>query len=183
MDYEIEIIKSNRKTVSLEIKKRGTLTVRVPLYISDRKIQKILAEKDGWIQKHIRLSYEKPAMASESCLSENEIERLKSLAMQVLPEMVQKYASVLAVDYGKVTIRSQKTRWGSCSGKGNLNFNCLLMLAPTYVQEYVVVHELAHRKEMNHSARFWAIVAQTFPEYQAARKWLKQNGSGLINRL
>lgn len=183
MDYKIEIIKSNRKTVGLEIKSRGVLTVRVPLRISDRKIKKILAEKDRWIQEHIRLSYENPAMAKEYRLSEAEVKQLKSLATQVLPGMVQKYAAILEVDYKKVTIRSQKTRWGSCSSKGNLNFNCLLMLAPTYVQEYVVVHELAHRKEMNHSAHFWLVVAQAFPEYKEAKSWLKENGRDLISKL
>ena len=89
----------------------------------------------------------------------------------------------MGVDYGQITIRSQKTRWGSCSSKGNLNFNCLLLLAPPEVLDYVVVHELCHRKEMNHSPRFWAEVARVMPDYKVRRKWLKDNGNGLMQLL
>ena len=84
---------------------------------------------------------------------------------------------------GKVTIRNQKTRWGSCSAKGNLNFNCLLMLCPEDVRDYVVVHELCHRKEMNHSARFWTEVERVLPDYRTRRKWLKEFGCEIIGRL
>ena len=87
------------------------------------------------------------------------------------------------MDYGRITIRAQRTRWGSCSAQGNLNFNCLLMLTPDNVMEYVVVHELCHRKEMNHSARFWSEVEKILPDYRRSRQWLKDNGGGLIGRL
>ena len=89
----------------------------------------------------------------------------------------------MGVSYGRITIRSQHTRWGSCSAKGNLNFNCLLMLTPPEILDYVVVHELCHRKEMNHSARFWAEVARVIPGYEASKNWLKDNGSALIARM
>ncbi|MDE6567167.1 MAG: M48 family metallopeptidase, partial [Lachnospiraceae bacterium] len=93
------------------------------------------------------------------------------------------YARQIGVDYGRITIRNQKTRWGSCSGKGNLNFNCLLMLAPAEIQDYVVVHELCHRREMNHSPRFWAEVAKIMPDYQERRKWLKEHGQEIMRRM
>ncbi|HAN50208.1 MAG TPA: metal-dependent hydrolase, partial [Lachnospiraceae bacterium] len=89
----------------------------------------------------------------------------------------------MGVDYGRITIRHQKTRWGSCSGKGNLNFNCLLMLTPPEVQEYVIVHELCHRKEMNHSYRFWAEVEDVLPDYRVQEQWLKTNGGALIGAM
>ena len=81
------------------------------------------------------------------------------------------------------TLLFSRTGWGSCSGKGNLNFNCLLMLAPPAVQDYVVVHELCHRKEMNHSPAFWAEVAGVLPDYASHRRWLRENGNGLIAAL
>jgi len=87
------------------------------------------------------------------------------------------------VSYGSITVRSQKTRWGSCSSRGNLNFNCLLMLTSPEVLDYVVLHELCHRKELNHSARFWAQVERVMPDYRLRRKWLKDHGSALIGRL
>lgn len=88
-------------------------------------------------------------------LSHEEIRQLARKAMKVIPERVAYYAPLVGVDYGRITIRNQKTRWGSCSSRGNLNFNCLLMLTPPEIIDYVVVHELCHRKEMNHSPLFW----------------------------
>ena len=104
-------------------------------------------------------------------------------ARQTIPERVAHFAPLVGVTYGRITIRSQHTLWGSCSSKGNLNFNCLLMLTPPEVLDYVVVHELCHRKEMNHSARFWAEVGRVIPDYEIQRKWLRENGTALISRL
>ena len=104
-------------------------------------------------------------------------------AKEKLPRLVSRYAKEMGVSYEKVFVKAQKTRWGSCSSKGNINLNCLLMNAPAYVRKYVIVHELAHRKEMNHSERFWKVVADEIPEYQKAVKWLKKNGDSLIGRL
>ena len=95
-------------------------------------------------------------------------------ALQVLPEKVEHYARIIGVTYGRITIRNQKTRWGSCSSKGNLNFNCQLMRLPEELQDYVVVHELCHRKEMNHSSDFWKEVEYIMPDYQERRARLKQ---------
>ena len=89
----------------------------------------------------------------------------------------------MGVRYGRLAVRSQRSKWGSCSGKGNLNFNCLLLLAPDEVLDYVVVHELCHRREMNHSPRFWAEVERVLPDFKNARRWLKQNGASLMARL
>lgn len=89
----------------------------------------------------------------------------------------------MGVPYEKVFVKTQKTRWGSCSSKGNISLNCLLMKVPPYVRKYVIVHELAHRKEMNHSERFWKVVAEEIPEYQKVARWLKGNGDPLIGKL
>ncbi|MDY3888895.1 MAG: M48 family metallopeptidase, partial [Agathobacter sp.] len=89
--------------------------------------------------------------------------------MEYIPKRVAYFADIMGVDYGRITIRMQKTRWGSCSSKGNLNFNCLLMLAPPEVIDYVVVHELCHRKEMNHSKAFWREVERVLPDYRSRK--------------
>ena len=85
----------------------------------------------------------------------------------------------MGVSYGRIAIREQKTRWGSCSSKGTLNFNWRLILAPEEVLDYVVVHELAHRREMNHSKAFYAIVESVLPDYRQARRWLREHGDSL----
>lgn len=110
-----------------------------------------------------------------------ELQVLADEALRVIPERVQFYAPVVGVTYGRITIRNQRTRWGSCSAKGNLNFNCLLMKAPPEVLDYVVVHELCHRLEMNHSPRFWAQVERVLPDYKVSRKWLREHGNELMD--
>ena len=116
-------------------------------------------------------------------LTDEQLQVLARQARQTIPERVAHFAPLVGVTYGRITIRSQHTLWGSCSSKGNLNFNCLLMLTPPEVLDYVVVHELCHRKEMNHSARFWAEVEHVLPDYEIQRKWLRENGTALISRL
>ena len=171
MNYEI--IRSSRKTLALEITRDGQLKVRAPYKVSRKEIQNFVKSKESWIFKHLKRIEETKAEQPEP-LSSEEIEKLVQKALQVLPEKVEHYARIIGVTYGRITIRNQKTRWGSCSSKGNLNFNCLLMLAPSEVLDYVVVHELCHRKEMNHSSDFWKEVEYIMPDYQERRARLKQ---------
>lgn len=110
-----------------------------------------------------------------------EITELTSKAKEELPAVVKKYASLMGVTYNRITIRHQKTRWGSCTKTGNLSFNCLIMKMPETVRNYVIIHELAHRKELNHSTKFWTIVAEYCPWYKDAKQWLKENGNRLLN--
>ena len=109
-----------------------------------------------------------------------EILELKAKAKEELPAIVKKYADLMGVSYNRITIRHQKTRWGSCTKTGNLSFNCLLMKMPENVRDYVIIHELAHRKELNHSSKYWAIVAEYCPWYKDAKLWLKENGNKLM---
>ena len=93
------------------------------------------------------------------------------------------YAEKIGVTYGRITIRNQKTRWGSCAANGNLNFNCLLMATPVEVIDSVVVHELCHRRHMNHSKEFYGEIYRVYPDYDKWNKWLKDNGGLLIKRM
>lgn len=103
----------------------------------------------------------------------------RELARQRITLRVEYFAPLVGVTYNRIFIKEQKTRWGSCSSQGNLNFNWRLILAPEEVLNYVVVHELAHRKEMNHSKAFYAIVESVLPDYRQSRKWLRENGQRL----
>ncbi|MDF2988876.1 MAG: putative metal-dependent hydrolase [Eubacterium sp.] len=98
---------------------------------------------------------------------------------RIIEQRVGYFSKIMGVTPGKITVREQKTRWGSCSSRGNLNFNWKLIMARPEVLDYVVIHELCHMKEMNHSDRFWALVKELCPRYKEYRKWLKDNGSSL----
>ncbi len=184
MKYNIEIIRSNRKTLGLEIKPDGRIIARAPYRLKQSEIEKFIASKSEWIEKHLqKLQDAQERQESVAKLSPKEIEGLAEKALQYIPKRVEYYAKLVGVTYGRITIRNQRTKWGSCSSKGNLNFNCLLMLTPLEVIDSVVVHELCHRKEMNHSDRFYAEVLRVYPEYHKWNKWLKDNGPALIARM
>jgi predicted metal-dependent hydrolase len=104
-------------------------------------------------------------------------------AKRILKEKVDRYSNIMVVDYNRIYLKDQKTLWGSCSEKGNLNFNWRLITTPEPVIDYVVIHELAHLKEMNHSRKFWQIVAGYCPEWQQHRKWLREHTAELGNFL
>ncbi|MDO5141274.1 MAG: SprT family zinc-dependent metalloprotease [Eubacteriales bacterium] len=183
---EVTVIRSDRRTVSIRVNSDLSVTVRAPRWLSKKEIDRILIEKEGWINRHIeqiRQLNEKDAESGIRKLSDEDIRRLRELAYPVISERVRHFSEIIGVDYGSITIRNQKTRWGSCSGNGNLSFNCLLMLAPPDVLDYVVVHELCHRKEMNHSKRFWDEVEKVLPDYRKQRRWLKEEGIMLIREL
>lgn len=180
-----EIIRSSRKTLGLEVTSEGMIRIRVPYGVSEDVILRFLESKSAWIQKSLakvraRQEKLKEEEAQYGKLTEAELKVLKMQAEEVFPARAAFYAGKMGISYGRITIRRQKTRWGSCSQSGNLNFNCLLMLAPPGVVDYVVVHELCHRIEMNHSPRFWKLVGEVYPDYDRWKRWLKENGGRLM---
>lgn len=179
MNVPYQIIKSDRKTIAIQIKPDGQVVVRCPKRMRVEEARRFVESKADWIEKH--LAKRDPQDVAK--YTPQEIEQLREQARKLITERVRYYAPIIGVTYGQITIRIQHTRWGSCSSKGNLNFNCLLASVPPEVLDYVVVHELCHRKELNHSARFWSQVEQVLPAYKAQRRWLKEYGSQLIARL
>lgn len=175
-----EIIKSSRKTIAVEVRQDGSVLVRAPRNCPQSRIDTFLKEKQAWVLAKVEEQKEKEADSMKiQPLSEAEQRLYRDKAREIYEQKVSYYAQMMGVSYGRIAIRDQKTRWGSCSGEGNLNFNWRLIFAPAGVLDYVVVHELAHRKEMNHSPRFWKVVEDTMPEYRKYQKWLKENGRGL----
>ena len=180
---KVTVIRSNRKTVAIQVNSDLSVTVRAPYSASEKDIEEILKKKEAWISRHIeKIKKTKERFEAEPTekLTREKVIALAEEALKVIPERVEYFAKVIGVTYGKITVRNQKTRWGSCSSKGNLNFNCLLMMAPPEVLDYVVVHELCHRKQMNHSKAFWLEVEKVLPNYKEVRKWLKEEGSQMI---
>lgn len=181
---KVEVVYSNRKSVAIQIKPDGTVVLRAPYGVPKRELNRILEEKSAWIEAHLQEIKEQEAeQKALPKFSKQEIKELANKALAYIPERVKYYAPIVGVNYTRITIRNQKTRWGSCSSKGGLNFNCLLMLTPPEVVDYVVVHELCHRKEMNHSKAFWDEVEKVLPDYKSAKRWLRENGGELISRM
>ncbi len=179
---EIEVIRSARKSLTLELRPKG-LVARVPLRASREQIGRFITKHQSWIDKVVARQRAQREEMGDAPLAQWELHALAEQAAEYIPRRVALYAAQVGVTYGRVTIRHQKTRWGSCSAKGNLSFNCLLMLAPAEVIDSVVVHELCHRKEMNHSPRFYAEVLRVFPEYRRWYGWLKEHGPALMARM
>ena len=178
----MKIIRSRRRSIGLEIR-AGELIVRAPLWVSEREIRRVLEERRDWIEKHLKKAEEEQKrMDAAEPLSAAELRALARQAKAYIPQRVAHYAPLVGVSYGRIFIRNQKTLWGSCSSRGNLNFNCLLMLTPPEVIDSVVVHELCHRKHMDHSQRFYTEVLRVYPEYRRWHRWLKENGKLLMAR-
>ena len=169
------LVRSNRKTVAIQIK-NGEVIVKAPHRAPLAFIEDFLESKRDWIAEGLAVQNAYPPFTAE------EVRAMADAALADIPKRVAHFAPIVGVTYGRITIRNQRTKWGSCSSKGNLNFNCLLMLAPPEVLDYVVIHELCHRRQMNHSPRFWAEVARICPDYQSCRRWLKENGPALLAR-
>lgn len=155
----------------------------LPFVLGDLKLKFV----EGRDKDFIKLRYQKNVDGSRTLFLETkgaEAKRIrdciadwyKSYARETFQKKADFYGGKMGVDFGRISIREQKTRWGSCSGKGNLNFNWKLMMMPEAIIDYVVIHELAHRKHMDHSAAFWQEVEKNLPDYKGRRDWLKKNG-------
>ena len=184
MNIEYKVIKSKRKSMSIEINKEGEVTIRTPLWMPEKEILLFVNKHASWImEKKRKIELIKKENAKVQKLTEEQINELKNRAKKYIPERVSYYAPIVGVTYGKISIKAQKTIWGSCSTKGNLNFNCMLMMMPDEVIDSVIVHELCHRKYMDHSRRFYNEVLRVFPEYKKCNKWLKENGNRILTQI
>ena len=169
MDYRI--VYSDRRTVSLSVKD-GEIVVRAPRYVSRQRIEELLLSHRDWISK--KIEKQEKRMARFSSLSDEDIKKLRKMAKNILSEKTSHYANIMGLKYGRITITSAKSRFGSCSAEGNISYSYRLMLYPEEAIDYVVVHGLAHLVEMNHSPAFYAIVAKVLPDYKSRAKLLKE---------
>lgn len=179
------LVRSSRKTLAVQIRADGTVIARAPLRMPKDRILCFLSEKASWIRmQQVRMQErEKMRQQARIHLDAAQEKELRERAKSVLAQRTAYFARQIGVTYGRITVRDQKTRWGSCSQTGNLNFNFRLILAPSEVLDYVVVHELCHRRQMNHSTQFWQEVAQVLPDYRKRKAWLTENGWRLMGEL
>lgn len=184
--YELPytLIRSNRKSCAISIAADGRITVRVPLRTKESEILRLLTGKQHWIITKYLEQLDKQAAKPVSGLTDTQREALTkryvAAAKEYIPKRAAYFQQFTGGIYHHITIRDQKTRWGSCSARGTLSFNWRLMLAPPAVLDYVVVHELCHLTHMDHSAAFWQAVETVCPDYRSTRQWLKEHGHELV---
>lgn len=173
---EVQIIRSKRRSIGLQVKESGEVIARIPQKVPESVVKEFLEEHRSWIIEKVTMMEKRENQADTTGatpvhdLSDAEIQAIK----EKIVERVRYYGQIMDVTWGRITIRNQKTRWGSCSSKGNLNFNYQLYYLPDELLDYVVVHELAHRRHMNHSKEFWSEVEKYFPNYKECRKRLQE---------
>ena len=170
--YDYKLIRSRRKTLAIHINDDLSLTVKAPYLIKKSEIDKFVLKHSAWIEKHKMSISVKQSMFE--CLTEEDIKTLKRKAYEYLTDRVRYFGAVLGVTPKKITVTSAKKRFGSCNSKNEICFSYLLMLYPNEAIDYVVVHELAHIKEHNHSKDFYKIIEEAMPDYKEREKVLKK---------
>ena len=169
---EYELIRSNRKTLTIQVKPDGSVIVRAPVRLAKYRIAKFVKDHETWIfaqQEKLEKYHENMHVITDEERQEGILQ-----AKKIFPERTAYFAERMGVTYNRITIREQKTRWGSCSSAGNLNFNWKLVLMPSELLDYVVVHELTHLLERGHNVHFYGILDQVYPNWKACRERLKK---------
>ena len=167
---EYSIIYSKRKSISIHIEKCG-IVVKAPINTETKAIEELLLKHREWIIKHIELQRKKESLFDG--ITAEDIKRLKREAVIYFKDKTEYYSRIMGLKYGRITITSAEKRFGSCSSQGNISYSYRLMMYPEAAREYVVVHELAHLKEMNHSKKFYDIVSSVLPDYKNRKRLLK----------
>lgn len=168
MLFDYTLVRSKRKSVAIQVDADCNITVRAPLRLSQKEIDKILLEKKTWLEKAVVSQREKKKNIRE--YSDEEIKAMRKKAKEILPGKVEYYANIMQVEPASVKINSAKKRFGSCSGTNNLNFSLYLMDKDERFIDYVVVHELAHIKHHNHSKDFYKFIERFMPDYKERMK-------------
>ena len=175
-DFEYSLIRTSRRSMSVEVKKDGQVIVRIPRWTSEGEVERFLREREKWITDHIKRASGRDERYDFDRYTESEIKELKRKAAQLIPVLVEKYKGQIDVEPSAVRINRAKGRFGSCSAKNSLNFSCFLVLYPESAIEYVVVHELCHIKEHNHSRRFYGEIEKVMADYKTRQKILRDAG-------
>lgn len=163
------------KNVRLAVYCDGSLVATRPYWLAEKTVEKFIYKKIGWIIS--KISHFKKFKIKTSEEAANEYLEHKEAARKLAETRIYFFNQIYNFKFNRINIRKQKTRWGSCSRKGNLNFNYKIALLEERVADYIIVHELCHLREFNHSERFWDLVLKTMPDYKILRKKLKSAGN------
>lgn len=149
----------------------GSVRVTLPRWGSRRQAQDFAEQQRPWIERQRRRVEEQRRSGFRR--TPDALKELRNRARRELPDDLRRLAAQHGLTVSRVSIRNQRSRWGSCSPKGHICLNWRLVLLPDFVRDYVLIHELMHLKRLDHSPRFWKLVAEACPEYQVARRWLR----------
>lgn len=194
---EVVLHRRRVKRLSLRVRENGAVEMVGPRRISNSEFEQFYRSKQQWVSKqrqHFLAAHSnKPQLAPTEAMlhgeiqcstalgevSDEKVDAYRAYAKNYLGKRLTTLSDQTGLSFSRLTIRAQRTRWGSCSSKGNISLNWRLVQMPVFVSDYVMIHELCHTVHMNHSAAFWQLVRQHFPETENARRWLKANGSQL----
>jgi predicted metal-dependent hydrolase len=159
----------------VRVEPTGTVRVTIPRGGSRREAEAFATRQRGWISRQLlRLRSRTPLMATD------EREALQERARMELPLQLYSLAGRFGLQVARVSIRNQRSRWGSCGRDGHITLNWRLIAMPDWVREYVLIHELMHLRRLDHSPKYWKLVAEVYPDYAKARAWLRAHGSALL---
>ncbi len=172
IEYELRISK-RAKVVRLAVYHDGSFIVTMPMRASESAVEKFITKKAEWIIKKVTYAKNNPKIKLTQG-GKKEYKKYKEEARVLVLQRLDHFNKIYNFKWENISIKNTKTRWGSCSGKGNLNFNYKIVLLPTELSDYIVVHELCHLREFNHSKNFWKLVSKAVPKYLELRKQIKQ---------
>ena len=171
MDIPYQIIRAKRKTLQIRVDAHGQVIIRAPMRMPRKTIEHFVQQNAAWIEKSITAQKERDKR--RYIPSEAEMQACKTAAAQELPALTEAWAQKMGVTYTGIKITSAAHRWGSCSGRNSICYSWRVMLLPAMLREYIVVHELCHIRQKNHSAAFYAEMGKWLPDYAARRKALR----------
>lgn len=178
IDYTL---RKQRRTKHLRLRVfgDGRVVVSAPTWLGTRVVERFVLSKMAWIEEKLSFLQRAPQRKSRA-VQKKEFRESRDQALTLVRARIAELNTVYGFSFGRITIRNQRTRWGSCSSQKNLSFNYRLLFLPPKEQDYIIVHELCHLREMNHSPRFWTLVEKTVPEYRELRRMLRERAKILL---
>lgn len=167
------LVSSRANRLILTLSRNGEVTVTTPKFVNERGIESFIRQHVGWVTKKRGLLLKRKMLEIPLSIS-GSYKDSKTKALSLVLATLERYNHYYQFPYKKITIRNQQTRWGSCSKEGNLNFNYRILFLPSYLADYLVVHEICHLRQFNHSEKYWKLVEQTIPDYRRRRKELRR---------
>lgn len=177
--YKLQKSRRSRR-LRLSVHHNGSIAVSAPVAIGDGVIDRFLRLKSRWIFEKIAY-FKQFKFEPVKRLGRRDYQKYKEIALNLVEQRISHFNKVYNYSIGRIAIKNQKTRWGSCSKDRNLNFNYKISLLPEKVADYVVVHELCHLKEFNHSKKFWSLVGKTISNHPELKRELKKNSLRFSN--